>query len=294
MNASKNMLNGLQVRRAMRKRVNVLAQQVSISVGITTLIKYKINALLVQDEGRPVGVVSKTDIMGSYYAGLDSESPLEYIMSGPPLFCMPEDPLEMALEKMRSRGIYRLYVQEKPEGAVVGILAYPDIVGLLYSYCANCEYSHFNRKRGDALQGNVRRTRVSEFMSCTVKSVRKADTLLDVMEELSAYRMGALLVVDRLNLPVGVVSKTDLILAYKRGLDPQSSCSQIMSSPVRCCSENDLLEDAIRTMIYGDVHRLCVKNTSEDSIVGVFSLSDAARSRSGSCHGCISSRICPE
>jgi CBS domain-containing protein len=85
-----------------------------------------------------------------------------------------------------------------------------------------------------------------------------------------------------------------------------------MSAPVRHCRADQLVEDAIRTMIYSDVHRLFVKAPAaaanaaakagaepgagsavvdDEEIVGVFSLSDAARIRSGSCHACITSRI---
>jgi hypothetical protein len=51
------------------------------------------------------------------------------------------------------------------------------------------------------------------------------------------------------------------------------------------------LEEAIKKMIMADIHRLFVYEDQKDTIAGVLSLSDAARGRSGSCHGCISSRI---
>jgi CBS domain-containing protein len=57
------------------------------------------------------------------------------------------------------------------------------------------------------------------------------------------------------------------------------------------CLSDDLLETAIKTMIHSDIHRLFVKAKDSETIVGVLSLSDAARHRSGSCHACISSRI---
>ena len=39
------------------------------------------------------------------------------------------------------------------------------------------------------------------------------------------------------------------------------------------------------------LHRLFVQQARPEDIVGVFSLSDAARIRSGSCQACMSSRI---
>jgi CBS domain-containing protein len=276
----------------MRRQRIELPQSASIDAGIGTLIKYKVSALLSTDEDRrPVGVVSKTDIMGAYYAGLSSDAPLSHIMSSPPLFCRPDATLEAALETMRTRRIYRLFVREDASAPIVGTLAYPDIVGLLYRFCHGCEYSKYERLRRKQGDDPIVRYSVKEVMTPSVQSVEKKDTLNRAMEELSAYRFGALLITDGGQRPCGVISKTDLVLAYRHGVAPQVKAESVMSSPVRTCSESQLLEDAIRTMILADVHRLFVHRQSPANIVGVLSLTDAARIRSGSCHACVSSRI---
>jgi predicted transcriptional regulator len=172
---------------------------------------------------------------------------------------------------------------------VVGVLAYPDIVGLLYQYCRDCDFSHARQKKKSGAA--IRRFTVGDIMTRDVQAVAVEASLFQVMEALSAYRFGAILVRDREATPCGVISKTDLALAYKREIDSGVSAGSIMSSPVQTCSADDLLEDAIRKMIFSDVHRLFVQQSHPENIVGVFSLSDAARIRSGSCQACMSSRI---
>jgi CBS domain-containing protein len=288
---AKHTLSGLLVRRAMRRQVIALPQESSIDLSINHMIKYKINALLVTGEaGTPVGVVSKSDIMGAYYAGLPIASPLEHIMVGPPLFCRPDAALEEALDTMRTHSVYRLYVVKGDEDDLIGVLAYPDIVGLLYQYCHKCEYSHRHQAQAAGADDEIKRYRVAEVMTKDVQSVQATDTILTAMEVLSAYRFGAVLVRNGED-PCGVISKTDLALAYKHGVGPETAASEIMSAPVQLCRANDLMEDAIKTMIYSDVQRLFVKAALDDTVVGVFSLSDAARIRSGSCHACMTSRI---
>ena len=96
---AKNTLSTIIVSQAMRRQLQSLPKDTTIANSINTLIKYKINGLLTTEEnGVPTGVLSKTDIMGAYYADLPIDSPVEYIMSSPPLFCSPDDPLEKALE----------------------------------------------------------------------------------------------------------------------------------------------------------------------------------------------------
>jgi hypothetical protein len=50
-------------------------------------------------------------------------------------------------------------------------------------------------------------------------------------------------------------------------------------------------------MVYADIKRLFVFDTSFHDIIGVISLTDIARTKSGSCKACITSRIhhaCPQ
>jgi len=104
--AKQNMLKGLKVKDAMRRQLIQLPTTASIDKGINSLIKYKVNALLITVNNKvPVGVVSKTDVMSAYYASLPIDSALENIMSSPPLFCDQDDSLESALDRMRSEKI---------------------------------------------------------------------------------------------------------------------------------------------------------------------------------------------
>ena len=287
-----NTLRNLKVSKAMRRQVIQLEQNKTIGQGINHLTKHKVNALLTVDTDLlPVGVVSKTDIMGAYYAGLPIDSPLDHIMVSPPLFCKAGDSLEDALEQMRSSRVYRLYVTADDGAELVGALAYPDIVGFLYQYCHRCEYSHLHpTKPGDGTDPITRFT-VRELMTPGVKTLPSSETLNSVMEALSAYRFGAMLITGADGLPGGVLSKSDLALAYLHGVDPMVLAGELMQTPIHSCAADSLLEEAIKKMIITDIHRIFVHQGDSASIIGVLSLSDAARGRSGSCHACVSSRI---
>ena len=288
----KFVLGKLSVAEAMRRQVIELSQKAAIDRSINYMIKYKVNALLTMDgEDKPSGVVSKTDIMGAYYADLPIDSPLEYIMNAPPLFCRADDSLDTALNQMRSSSIYRIYVMAADTGSVVGVLAYTDIVGLLYRYCHACEYSRLGKNKENRNEEAIVRYRVRDIMTQPVKSFSQNESLLQVIEGLSAFRFGAVLLTGMRAEPAGVISKSDLALAYKHGIPTETIAETIMSTPVHACEENEYLEIAIRKMIFSEVHRLFVYRKDPKNIVGVLSLSDAARLRSGSCQACVSSRI---
>ena len=73
--------------------------------------------------------------------------PLENIMVGPPMFCFPDDELEAALDAMQQNQVHRLYVRGAESNDVAGVIAYPDIVGLLYRYCRTCEKGLLRARR---------------------------------------------------------------------------------------------------------------------------------------------------
>ena len=60
---------------------------------------------------------------------------------------------------------------------------------------------------------------------------------------------------------------------------------------VKSCHGEAELSDAIQQMLLRDVQRIFVHGSDPTEIVGVLSLSDAARFRSGSCRACTSSRL---
>ena len=133
---------------------------------------------------------------------------------------------------------------------------------------------------------------VREIMRRQVVQLPESASIGNAVNHLIRHRSNALLVTEGQGKPRGVVSKTDLILAYRHGVPAESEASTILTSAnVASCDEEELIEEAIKKMIFSGVHRLFVRRQESPIIVGVFSLSDAARLRSGSCRACVTTRI---
>ena len=287
----RSVLSGITVQEAMRRQVIILPQWESIDSCINRMIKFKVNAIVVSDNHHyPVGVVSKTDIMSAFYAGFPIETPVGDIMVGPPVFSYPDDELEVSLETMQKNGIHRLYILGADSQQVIGVLAYPDIVGLIYRYCRVCNRGLLkSRRRKNTME--LERLRVKDVMTASVCHLPQGDNLAQIIEALSAYRLGAILVKNSKGLPVGIASKTDLIIAYKHGISLDTRAESIMSTPVQSCTADDHLSTALQQMLLKDIQRLFVHQENPDNIQGVLSLSDATRFRSGSCRACVSGRL---
>jgi CBS domain-containing protein len=288
----KSALSGLRVGEAMRRLICFLSKDATIQHAIRHTIKYKLNAVLIHDHNKEgVGVVSKTNIIGAYYAGLPITAPLDAIMVAPPLLCHVNDCLDSALDLMRSARVQRLFVVGEEPRKVVGVLAYADILGMLYKYCHKCERSTLRQIEAPFSIKLADHFKVCELMNAAFQVHGEHDNLMQVMESMSINRSRTVLIRDEEGLPRGVVTTTDLILAYMHGIPFHAAAQSVMSTPARSCDYDEPLLAAIRRMIYYDLDSLYVHKDGPSNIVGVVTLADVARVRSGSCRACMISRI---
>lgn len=285
-----SVLSGVRVAAVMRRQVVREMKHASLAICINQMIKHKVGALLIVDErDRPAGVLSKTDLISAYYAMLPVASPAGDILSGEPVYCYPDDLLEDAIDKMQAHGIHRIYVRGAQIDHIAGVLSYLDIVGLLYKYCRQCPQSILRRRPSE--QEKARRLQVEAVMSTDLHACRETDSLGDVIETLTTSGCGAALIVDAADRPAGVISKTDLVLAYKHGCLVETPAADIMQRPVLSCEANSILVKALQKMLIRDIQRIFVHQDNPGTIVGVLSLSDSARFRSGSCRACVPGRL---
>ncbi len=289
---TRNVLSGMRVREAMRRQVVTADTAQTAGRGIAQMLKYKAGLVLIVDEQTtPVGVVTKTDMTGAYYAGLPVDTALGDIMMGPLVSCFADDPLEDALETMNRHGVHQLFIKGADTDRYEGMLTYADILGLVYRYCYRCRKSRARRMSDGENGDGPSDTLVEEVMTPTVLACRIDDDLNQVMEIVSTQRKSAVLVSDAKGQAAGVISKTDLVMAWYRHIDAVTSADRIMSVPVRSCHRQTPLTEAMARMLLEDLGRLFVHDPEPGHVVGVLALADAANQRSGTCRACVSSRL---
>ena len=286
----RNLVKGLTVKEAMQRQVVQLPATTPIRQCIRHIIKFKANAVMVTDpHDKPQGVVSKTDIMGAFYAELPVDTRISDIMVGPPYVCSTEDYLETVIDQMQTLGIHQIYVQSMTNKDIEGQMAYSDIVGLLYRYCRRCVKS--GRCAKMFAEKGIPRLIAADVMTSNVTSCDAARTITEVIEILSEMKLGAILVTNKGDSSLGIVSKTDLLLAYIQGARLDEPAQTIMNSPVTRCNAGIRLSDAIQQLLLYDIQRIFLPNENNGQVIGVLSLSDATRFRSGTCRACGAGRI---
>lgn len=281
----RSVLTGLKVKSSMRRNPLRMGLEQSLDRAISGMIKFKVSAVLINEGGQDHGLITKTDLMTLYYAGLPLSTPLGDVLVAPIVTCYEDDPLETALSRIIEHGVKRIYACERHTGTLTGVLSYADIAGLLYRYCSRCVQRRSQNVHLDEMLC-VRDVMRQDAVACSPDQ-----SIAQALEILSGHDFSALLVHGHPGGPPGVLSKTDLILAYRHNVPLEEKVMAISSFPALGCARDESLVYALRRMILADVHRLFVHGPDPHDIQGVLSLTDAARARSGSCRACSASRL---
>ncbi len=276
-------LKELKIKDIMHKKIIKLYENKTICDAISYMIKYKINDILVTSANEtPIGIISKDDLLGSYYIEFPTNTPIASIISSPVTSCPNNTSLNEALDAMAKHRILSLYVTEGNK--IVGLLTYPDIIGTIYKFCFSCPKNRFQNHRDI----HERFIKVKDVMSRKIFKISIKNSIKDAIE-VFLNKESEIILVEKHNKPYGVITKTDLIRAYKHGILIDTLLDKVTKERIIFCFEEDSLIKALKLMIVTDVQNLIVFKSS-DTATGFLSLKAAAQLRSGSCKACKSSR----
>jgi CBS domain-containing protein len=116
--------------------------------------------------------------------------------------------------------------------------------------------------------------RVRTAMRRQVIAGRLNSSLAACINQMVKHKVGAVLILDDLNSPAGVVSKTDLISAYYTMLPVDTPAGDLMAREPVFCYADDLIEDAIDRMRTHGINRIYVRDKMIDEMIGTLSYLD--------------------
>ena len=261
------------VRDLMHRGLITCRQNTALGQVAVLLSQQHVHALVVVDrDGRPVGILSDFDLMAGEWLSADTQS-LEVmrgltagdLMSFPIVSVEADVPLAEAVKLMLGKEINRLMVTES--GKPVGIISSSDFVASI------------------ARQQKPKRDTVADVMSDAILVCRDKTPVTSAARTMTQASWRSVLVVDAAGHPLGVVSKTDLLRLMQNGLSDELTVAQVMHSPLTVDIHASLRE-AADLMIQHHHHRvLVIDNRDPEAFpLGIVSSFDivAEMARSGS------------
>ncbi|MEZ0248087.1 MAG: CBS domain-containing protein [Thermoproteus sp.] len=120
----------LRVSDVMIKEVVTAGKNAPLKDVANTMYEKKVGSVVVVDEaGRPAGIVTERDVVYACAKGLSADTPAWMIMTENPITIGEDAELVEAIEKMRSLNVRHLPVVNK-DGRLVGIISVRDVLDL--------------------------------------------------------------------------------------------------------------------------------------------------------------------
>jgi CBS domain-containing protein len=120
--------------------------------------------------------------------------------------------------------------------------------------------------------------KVSDIMTRDVRLASPSQKLCEAAAEMEKNDIGVLPVRDNDRL-VGMITDRDIaVRGISHGLGPDTPVSDVMSTQVRYCFEDEDIEDLVQNMADEQIRRLPVLNRNK-RLVGIVSLGDVAVSQ---------------
>ena len=209
------------------------------------LSQHHVHALIVVDrDGRPIGIISDYDLLAGEWLSADSQSlstmrnlTAGEMMSSPIDTVEASMPLGVAAHLLIEKDINRLLVTEK--GAPAGVISISDFVSSI------------------AGEEKPLRETVADVMSDAILVCRDQTPLTSAARTMTQAGWRSVLVVDAKGKPEGVVSGKDLLPYVDNGVDGKLTVRDIMH-PVLTIDIHASLRSAADLMIQNHYHRLVV------------------------------------
>lgn len=126
----------------------------------------------------------------------------------------------------------------------------------------------------------LRAATAADIMNPGPVSIADSDTVPEAVAFLTERGFGAAVVIDEAGHPIGVVTKTDVLMHTRHrqpGLEPDDTpVTEVMTPAVFAVRTNTSAESVVEQLLEAGVHHLFVKDTG-GVIVGVISPVDVLR-----------------
>ncbi len=269
----------------MSSPVYVLNADEPVSHARKLMLRYRISTLLVLNEGKMVGIVTKSDITNRLAQAEPlwrrrpiDQIPIKLLMTDSVITIYPEASISQAAALMLENGVHNVPVVKND---IVGIVTRTDLV------------------RYVAENSEEMKTKIPKLMTEDIVSVHRHHTINHVIDEMNKNEIERVIVKDDAGKPVGIISSKSLALnlltdfqgelstksikmtrksspggqkTYRYVKEVPLTAEDIMVSPINSIDANENVSAAAKKMIEEGVTALPVSDG--ENIVGILSRTD--------------------
>ncbi|WP_410508241.1 CBS domain-containing protein [Methanosarcina hadiensis] len=269
----------------MSSPVYVINADGPVSHARNLMLRHRISTLLVLNEGKMVGIVTKSDITNRLAQAEPlwrrrpiDQIPIRLLMTESVITIYPEASISQAVALMLENGVHNIPVVKND---IVGIVTRTDVVRYVAEHADEIE------------------TKIPRLMTEDVVSVHRHHTINHVIDELNKNEIERVIVKDDNGKPVGLISRRSIALnlltdnegklstksikmtrksspggqkTYRYVKEVPLTAEDIMVSPLMSIDINEKISDAAKKLIEEGINALPVSDDEE--IIGILSRTD--------------------
>jgi len=212
---SRRGIEEIKVEEVMTKKLITAKRKVPISNIARTMIEKNISSVIIVDnEGKLDGIVTKTDVT-AWYSAIRGAYKVQEFMTAKPVTVKPSQSIFLVASLMAEHAISRVVVVADKENKPAGIITEADMAmmsRLLKPAKVLEEKKPLVVKGAIAPPKNVYLLTAGDIMTADPLTVSKSANLADAAELMTKHKISGLPVTDKGKL-VGIITKSDIIRA---------------------------------------------------------------------------------
>ena len=231
----------------------------TLSSGAELMEDRRISSLLIEKDGRPVGILTERDLLRAFSVGMPPGAPASELMSRSLVTTPESTDYRDAYHLLARHGIRHLVVVDEKELAV-GIISETD----------------FRQKGG--VEGFVGLRDVASIMNGRIPMLPGNATIAEAAQLMESHKSSCVLVAEDRRL-LGIITERDMVRLYRRNIG-EKPILDVMSSPVAAITPEDAVIHAVQRMQSERIRHLAVVNPAGE-VLGVLSEHDVVRQTEG-------------
>ena len=214
----------------------------TISQAMDCMLQNKNGSVVVLNKKFPIGIVTESIVLDLLQKGICFDGKILPYIKKPVITAHHNRPVESAFEMVVTNNIRRLVLVDDT-GKYAGTVCQED----LFSFLEEDVYK-VDLKVSDLLNHDV-----------SIVSISPQTTLIDALKQMSASKIGSVIVARKANV-VGIVTEKDILNASYNHIDLNTSVENLMSFPVVSVSINEAITTVIALMRNNSLRRVLVTN----------------------------------
>jgi diguanylate cyclase (GGDEF)-like protein len=224
----------------------------SMSYAIEVMEQNHCGVVVALDGEKPVGVLTERDLLHHINSDLSEHTRLNSLYTDSVITVNHNRSIEYGLHVLIDNNIRRLIVVDSDQN-FVGIVTQESLVNYLDE---------------DTFRVNIK---VSNLIGTHVGviTLSQEHTIKEAVDEMNRHNIGAVVIVDEAQEPIGIFTERDIVSVLSENVDPNISITEVMTKSVISVDVNDNLNDVVALMDMKHIRRVLVKDGEKMvSIVG--------------------------